>query len=128
MKEILLVGLGGCIGAIGRYKIGAWILPLSLNSRFPVSTFAVNIIGCFLIGVLAGLAEKHGAFSLEWRLFLMTGILGGFTTFSAFGYDGLYLLRKGDPVMAITYATATVGVGLLAVWAGLKLVPAAGGV
>jgi CrcB protein len=122
MKDVFCVGLGGCLGAIGRYKLANLLLPYASSWRFPVATFAINVLGCFLIGVCAALIEKHGTFSQEIRHFLITGILGGFTTFSAFGLEGVTLLRHGDPGMAFTYASSSIICGMLAVWFATKLV------
>ncbi len=121
MKQALIVGLGGFIGSIGRYKVGAVILHHSASWRFPLSTFAVNVIGCFVIGALAALVEHRDLFSADTRLFLFTGLLGGFTTFSAFGYEGVFLLRRGDAGIALAYAGLSVLCGLAAVWLALKL-------
>jgi len=124
MKAILLVGLGGMIGSVSRYKLGGWILHPTVLERFPYSTFAVNVIGCLLAGVLAGLVEKHELFAADARLFLFTGLLGGFTTFSAFGLDSIYLVRRGELMTAASYAGLSVIVGIAAVWLGLRLVAA----
>src|SRR6187200_885608 len=88
MKQAFIVGLGGFIGSIGRYKLGGIILHHTPSWRFPLSTFAINVMGCFVIGALAALVEHRDLFSSDTRLFLFTGLLGGFTTFSAFGYEG----------------------------------------
>src|SRR5687768_7476172 len=122
MKQILLVGLGGFIGSIGRYKLGGFVMHHSADWKFPLSTFIVNITGCFVIGLLSGLAEKHDLFSADARVFLFPGILGGFTTFSAFSAEGIHLLRRGEPLIAGLYAVLSVAGGLLAVWAGIKLI------
>jgi CrcB protein len=121
MKQALIVGLGGFIGSIGRYKLGGMILHHSASWRFPLSTFAVNVIGCFVIGALAAMAEHRDFFSADTRLFLLTGVLGGFTTFSAFGYEGVFLIRRGDVGIALAYASLSVLCGLAAVWLALKL-------
>ena len=126
MKQIILVGLGGFIGSVGRYKLGGFILHHSADWRFPLSTFIVNIAGCFIIGLLSGLAEKHDLFSADTRVLLFPGILGGFTTFSAFSYEGLYLLRRGEPLIAGFYAVLSVVCGLFAVWVGIKLIGGGG--
>ena len=123
MKQALLVGLGGFIGTVARYLLGSFILHRMPNFRFPVGTFTINILGCFLIGLLAGLAEKRGAFSPDVRLFLFTGICGGFTTFSAFAHENVFLLRRDEPGTAITYIVASVLLGLLAVWIGFRSIP-----
>ena len=122
MKQVLLVGLGGCLGSISRYKLGGVFLRYASAGQFPFSTFLINVIGCLAIGMLAGLAENRDYFSSDARLFLFTGLLGGFTTFSAFGYEGLYLLRRGEIGTAACYAGLSVLLGWSAVWLGFKLV------
>ncbi len=122
MKDILLVGLGGFIGSVARYKLTGVFLHATAQGKFPFGTFAVNVIGCLVAGVLAGLVEKHGLFAPETRLFLFAGLLGGFTTFSAFGLDTVLLVRRGDYAMAATYAGASVLLGIVAVWLGIRLV------
>jgi len=122
MKDILLVGLGGCIGAVSRYKLGDWILLWFTQPRFPYNTFAVNVIGCLFIGVLAGLGERYDVLGPGARLFLITGLLGGFTTFSSFGLETLTLLRRDEFLIAGMYAVGSVVLGLIAVWLGLKLI------
>ena len=121
MKHLLLVGLGGFVGAVARWKAGGWILHLTAQERFPYPTFAVNVAGCLAIGLLAGLAERHDMFGQGTRLFLFTGLLGGFTTFSAFGLETVFLLRRGEPVVALLYVMASVLASLAAVWLGLRL-------
>ena len=122
MKGILLVGLGGFIGSVARYKLGGLVLHLSAQERFPYSTFAVNLLGCLAIGLLAGLTERYELFGPGTRLFLFTGLLGGFTTFSAFGLDALLLLRRSEFLVAALYAGASVVLGITAVWLGLKFI------
>ena len=122
MKGILLVGLGGFIGPVASYKLGGLVLHLSAQERFPYSTFAVNLLGCLAIGLLAGLTERYELFGPGTRLFLFTGLLGGFTTFSAFGLDALLLLRRSEFLVAALYAGASVVLGITAVWLGLKLI------
>jgi len=122
MKGILLVGLGGFIGSVARYKLGGLVLHLTAPERFPYSTFAVNVLGCLVVGILAGLAERYELFGPDTRLFLFTGLLGGFTTFSAFGLDAMFLVRRGELWVAALYAGASVVVGITAVWLGLKLI------
>jgi fluoride exporter len=122
MKQLLWVGIGGFLGSIARFKLGGFVLHRSEAWNFPVSTFAVNLLGCFAIGLLAALVEHHDLFSPPARLFLFTGVLGGFTTFSAFAYEGMFLLRRGLPSVAVLYAMLSVLGGLAAVWAGMKLI------
>lgn len=121
MKALVLVGLGGLIGSVVRYKLGGWVLHLTTLEKFPWSTFAVNVTGCLAVGVLAGLVERFELFAADARLFLFTGLLGGYTTFSAFGLDTLYLLRRGELLTAATYAGLSVVAGVAAVWLGLRL-------
>jgi len=122
MKSILLVGFGGFIGSIARYKLGGLVLHLTVQERFPFSTFAVNILGCLVIGLLAGLTERYEVFGSDTKLFLFTGLLGGFTTFSAFGLDAMLLVRRGELLSAALYAGASVVLGITAVWLGLRLI------
>lgn len=121
MNHLLLVGLGGFLGAIARWKLGGWLLHLTVQEKFPYPTFAVNVAGCLAIGILAGLAERHDMFGQGARLFLFTGLLGGFTTFSAFGMETLFLLRRGEPWVAALYIATSVVAGLVAVWLGLRM-------
>ncbi len=121
-KYILIVALGGAVGSVARYKLGGFVLHHTEPCDFPVSTFAVNVIGCFLIGVLAALAERHEVFSLAQRTFLFTGVLGGFTTFSAFGYESAFLIRRHLLHVAASYVCASVLCALVAVFAGMKLI------
>jgi len=122
MKSILLVGLGGFIGSVARYKMGGWVLHLTVQEKFPFSTFAVNIVGCLVVGVLAGWADRVEWFGPDARLFLFTGLLGGFTTFSAFGLESVDLLRRGEILVAAIYMGASMVFGITAVWLGIKLI------
>ena len=119
MKAALIVGVGGFIGAITRYKLGGMILHHTTAWKFPVATFCVNVCGCLVAGVLMALTVKHDMFSPNIRLLLFTGILGGFTTFSAFGVDTMYLLQRHEILWAGTYVALTVLVGVLALWIGM---------
>ena len=122
MVNILLAGLGGFLGSVTRYLLGGWILHHSIAAKFPWSTFAVNVSGCLVIGVLSGLAERFEMLGPAARIFLFTGVLGGFTTFSAFGLETVYLLRRGELLVAASYAGGSVIAGVAAVWIGLKAV------
>lgn len=122
MTNLLLVGAGGFFGAASRYLLGAWILQYSMASKFPWATFAINVLGCLVIGLLSGMAERFDAFGHGARLFLFTGLLGGFTTFSAFGLETIFLMRRGEWPLAALYAGASVAVCVLAVWAGWRAV------
>ncbi len=122
MKVILLIGLGGFIGSIARYKLGGLLLHLSAQERFPLGTFAVNVLGCLVVGLLAGFAERYHWLGPDARSFLFAGLLGGFTTFSAFGLETVALIRRGDLGTAAWYVGGSVILGIAAVWLGLKLV------
>lgn len=110
------------LGSVVRYKAGGWMLHLTTLEKFPYSTFAVNVVGCLVAGTLAGLVEKHDFFTADMRIFLFTGLLGGFTTFSAFGLDTLYLLRRGEIMTAASYAALSLLVGITAIWLGYRLI------
>jgi CrcB protein len=118
--NILLVGLGGFAGAAARYVFSGWVLHHALSAKFPWSTFVVNVLGCLAIGVLSGLAERFEWFTPPMRLLLLTGLLGGFTTFSAFGLETVYLVRRGEILVAAAYALSSVLVCVTAVWLGLR--------
>ena len=122
LKQMFIVALGGAIGSVARYKLGGFALHHTQSWDFPVSTFSVNVIGCFIIGVLAALVEHHDLFSSSVRLLLFTGLLGGFTTFSAFGYESIFLLRRGLVSIAAGYVFLSVVCGLGAVFLGIKLI------
>ncbi len=120
MKIIVAIGIGSCIGGISRYLLSQFIQNKFLSS-FPFGTLGVNIIGCFLIGIVFGVSER-GNLSNEWRLFLATGVLGGFTTFSAFSNETVGLLREGQLWHAFTYIACSVLIGLLATFTGISLI------
>lgn len=121
MKEVILVFLGGGIGSVLRYLVSksftGWI-----NNPFPYSTFLVNIIGCFLIGIFLTLPERFDWFTLEYRLFLATGICGGFTTFSTFSYENFALIKEGDYMYFVSYTILSFAIGLSATFLGMYLV------
>jgi CrcB protein len=121
MIKLLLIGTGGFIGSIFRYLISGSVQAASQSIAFPYGTLAVNVIGCFLIGFLSELAESRSLFSPETRAFLIVGILGGFTTFSAFGNETLNLLRDGERALAAINVIAQILLGLGAVWLGYIL-------
>jgi CrcB protein len=121
MGRLLLVGAGGFLGAVLRYLASGAVQAAARYGHFPWGTFAVNAAGCLLIGVVAGLAELRGVFSPEQRLFLITGFLGGFTTFSAYGYETYYLVRVGEVALAAANVAGQVAVGLAAVWGGHRI-------
>jgi CrcB protein len=119
LRDVILVATGGAIGAVARYAVGragsAW-LPVG----FPWATFAINVGGCFLMGIVAGFAGR-GAVSPEARLFLATGVLGGFTTFSAFGLEAQSLIAEGRVGAAAAYTGGHLLLGIAGVFAGLAV-------
>lgn len=122
MKALLLVAIGGGLGACARYALSTWVMQLAINSRFPWGTFTVNVLGCLVAGVLLALGEKFQFLSAGTRLFLFTGILGGFTTFSAFGVETVNLLRRDEIGIALAYVGLSVLCGLAALWVAWVLV------
>ncbi len=120
MKLLLAIGLGSFIGGILRYLLSL-VIQAKTMAVFPYGTLAVNVIGCLLIGLVFGVAEK-GSMSTEWKLFLATGLLGGFTTFSAFSLETINMIRLGHHFCAGVYVTSSIVVGLLATIAGVVAV------
>ena len=116
--QIILVGIGGFIGAVFRFLLSGFVHRLVPLSEFPFGTLAVNVVGCLFIGLLNGLAETRQVIGPELRLFLMIGMLGGFTTFSAFGYETLELIRDAEVSRAMGNVFLQVLLGLVAVWLG----------
>ncbi|HEX2494094.1 MAG TPA: fluoride efflux transporter CrcB [Steroidobacter sp.] len=120
MRALLIVALGGALGSMTRFKLSGWVLHHTIAWRFPAGTFAVNVAGCLTAGVLAGLVTKHDMFTAETRLLLFTGVLGGFTTFSAFGVETLYLIKRGEFLIAASNVALSVTAGLAALWIGFE--------
>jgi CrcB protein len=118
MVRLLLVGAGGFIGSALRYLLSGFVQQTSKSVGFPYGTLAVNIIGCFVIGFLARLAETHGLFNTESRAFVFVGVLGGFTTFSTFGNETFNLWRDGENLLAFANIAGHLALGLGAVWVG----------
>lgn len=118
MINILFVGIGGFIGSIARYLASGYVQQWTQSVGFPYGTMTVNLIGCFIIGLLSELADARGVFTTESRLFVFTGILGGFTTFSSFGNETINLLRDGEALPALANVSAHIIFGLGAVWLG----------
>ena len=118
VKNFFLVGLGGGIGSVLRY---AALLFLN-NKSFPLATFTVNIIGSFIIGLVLALSVKDESFLNNWKLFLATGICGGFTTFSALSAENVLLLQNGKYFIALGYIAASIVLGIAAAWLGFKMI------
>ena len=121
MLTLALVGVGGLIGASSRYAVGRWVNDMAGNPAFPYGTLAVNVIGCLLIGVLAGLAATRTILGVDTRAFLIVGVLGGFTTYSAFGLETVELIRRGEFFVGLSNVVLQITLGLAAVWVGLKI-------
>ncbi len=118
--RLALVIAGGGLGSAARYLVGVWMVTHA-GGAFPWGTLSVNIVGSFLIGLLATLADESGALGPETRLFLIVGVLGGFTTFSAFSFESWRLLDQGDAARALLYVGSSVGLGLAAAMGGVVL-------
>ena len=117
----MLVGAGGFIGAICRYGMSGFVQRHVSLSAFPYGTLTVNLVGCFLIGIAVGLVDVRQMFGPEFRLFVLIGILGGFTTYSTFGYETFALLRDADYLRAFGNVITHVVMGLVFVWLGYVL-------
>ncbi len=117
MNHYLAVGIGGCLGSIARYWLSG-VVYRYFNAGFPYGTLAVNVLGCFLLGGVMGLVEYRQLFGPNVRVFLTIGILGGFTTFSTFGFETFALLRDHQVLAAFGNVAANVVVGMAAVVAG----------
>ena len=118
IRGLLLVGVGGFVGSVARYLLGAWVHATLPRLAFPVGTLAVNALGCFVIGILAALFEAKQLASPGVRLFVMVGLLGGFTTFSSFAAETLALANDTLFAKALLNIAAQVLLGLAAVWLG----------
>ena len=118
MIPILFVGLGGCLGSIMRYLMVNEVSRYFPNSSFPYGTLAVNVIGCFMIAFIGEFAAGRAFLTAEMRLFVFVGILGGFTTFSAFGYETFYFIKMSQFHLAFLNVLAQIVLGLSAVALG----------
>ncbi|HPC96122.1 MAG TPA: fluoride efflux transporter CrcB [Sedimentisphaerales bacterium] len=121
MQNLIFVGLGGFIGSVLRYLVSGWLQRLSDAALFPYGTLGVNVLGCLLIGLLGGWADNTELFSPAVRLFLLLGVLGGFTTYSTFGYETVALLRDRQMLAATAYVGLHLLLGFGAVTLGYGL-------
>jgi len=121
MQNILFVGLGGFVGSVLRYLVAGWVQKLSDAPFFPCGTLSVNVVGCLVIGLLGGWADNANLFSPPVRLFLLVGLLGGFTTYSTFGYETVALLRDRQALAALGYVGLHLILGFGAVALGYGL-------
>jgi CrcB protein len=120
MFKFLLIFIGGGLGSLLRFQFSIFFLNHS-TTVFPLSTFCVNIIGCFLMGLFYASSLRYASVSTEWRLFLITGFCGGFTTFSTFAYENVMLLREGNTTIFIIYSIRSFLLSLLGVLAGISI-------
>ena len=114
IRNLLLVAIGGAVGSVLRYLLSG------INTSFPWGTFAVNILGSLLIGLLVGLVSK-GVLSPEMKLLMVTGFCGGFTTFSTFANESFGMMKAGDVLQMALYVGVSIVIGILAVWGGMAL-------
>lgn len=117
IKNLLLVGLGGGIGSMARYAASFLIR----SKSFPFATLCVNVIGSFIIGLVFAMSIKEAGLSNNWKLFLATGICGGFTTFSAFSLENMGLMQSGKIGIAVTYIFLSIVLGIVATFLGYWL-------
>jgi CrcB protein len=118
LRTVLLVGAGGFVGSIGRYLVGGWVHRAVPFAGFPYGTLVVNVLGCLAIGLAGGMAESRQLFGPDLRVFLLIGVLGGFTTFSSFAFESLALARDAELARAFANVAAQVVLGLAAAWLG----------
>ena len=117
MDRYFVVLAGAGLGGLLRYVLGSWIMG-RFGGRFPLGTFVINVTGSFLIGLLMTLMTERWSPHPHWRLFLVVGVLGGYTTFSSFEYETLQTVRDGARWMAMLYVAGSVLMGYCAVWLG----------
>lgn len=120
-RHAAAVAVGGGVGAFLRFAVGAWVVHHHPAAKFPWATLAVNWVGCLMIGLIYGWMEDRTMLGVSMRYFLITGLLGGFTTFSAFGVETLYLFKRGESLMAWSYILASVTGGLVLAWQGERI-------
>lgn len=121
VMNVLLVALGGACGAVSRHAVNVFVLQ-QFGAGFPLATLTVNVVGSFLMGVVTGLVALGWNISPRAQLFLMTGLLGGFTTFSAFSIDVLALHERGEWVSGLIYVITSVVLSITAAFLGIVLV------
>ncbi len=120
MDKYLVVLAGAGLGGLARYVAGTWIMA-KYGGRFPLGTFVINITGAFLIGVLMTVLTERFHPHPNWRLFVVVGILGGYTTFSSFEYETYQAVRDGERWLGLLYVGGSVVLGYLGVWLGSVL-------
>jgi fluoride exporter len=118
VNNAFLVGLGGFVGSVVRYLVSGYVQQMTKSADFPYGTLAVNLVGCFIIGLLSQLADSRGVFTSATRSLVFAGFLGGFTTFSTFSNETMNLLRDGENLPAFANVAVHITFGLSAVWLG----------
>lgn len=120
IRTLLLVGAGGFLGSVSRY-LASKLIQESVSSAFPYGTFFVNITGCLIIGIIYGISERSEILSTGWKMFLVAGFCGGFTTFSTFANENLALLRDGELFFFMLYSGLSVVLGIGAAYTGVTI-------
>lgn len=120
-RALVLVGIGGGIGSILRY-VSSWLITKNVSTNFPLATFSVNILGCFLIGILIGIFGKQLSPNEDLKYLFITGFCGGYTTFSTFSAENIQLIQSGNYLTPAIYIASSVLFGILAVFLGMTLV------
>ena len=120
LKTILYIAIGGAIGSVLRYLTAVLVNKYWAN-HFPLATLITNVLGCFLIGILIGILEKNNLTNSNLKWFLITGFCGGFTTFSAFGFENYTLFQNNNSMLAFGYIALSVLLGIFAVWFGITV-------
>jgi CrcB protein len=123
LDKYLVVLAGAGLGGLGRYVAGTWIMS-KMGGRFPLGTFFINVSGSFLIGLLMTLLTQRMHPHPNWRLFLVVGVLGGYTTFSSFEWETFQAMRDGERWLGLVYVLGSVILGYVGVWAGALLATA----
>ncbi|MDQ7028413.1 MAG: fluoride efflux transporter CrcB [Ardenticatenia bacterium] len=118
MRTVFMVALGGAIGAVLRYIVSGYVQQMTRSAPLPYGTLAVNVMGCFVIGLLSQAVEYRGIFTSDSRALLFVGVLGSFTTFSTFSNESLDLWRRGEEAFALMNIGVHVGLGLIMIWLG----------
>jgi len=121
LSQVLLVGSGGFVGSALRFLVSGWVYRSIPLAGFPWGTLAVNLAGCLAIGALGGLAQARQVLGPQTRLFLMIGMLGGFTTFSTFSYESVTLLAQREELRALAYVSLHLLLGIGFAWLGYRL-------
>ena len=116
--NLMMIALGGALGAVSRFLLGNAVSK-AIGSALPYGTFVINVIGCFALGLLMTLIVDREMLPAAWRLFLCVGFLGGFTTFSSFGYEALMMLTEGRLLAVLAYVGGSVALGLVAAGLGV---------